>query len=106
MTIRNLGRTFSARPKPVVALSNLDLSLYEGQISCLLGQNGAGKTTTIGILTGLFPPVEGEATIYGHSTSTAIDQIRKLSGVCPQHDLIFEGLTVWENLALVGSKRG
>ena len=34
----NLGRAFASRPKPVVALANLDLSLYEGQITALLGQ--------------------------------------------------------------------
>ena len=41
--IRNLGRAFKAKPKPVVALSNFNLTLYEGQITTLLGQNGAGK---------------------------------------------------------------
>ena len=91
--IENLGRSFAARPKPVVALSNLNLSMYEGQISCLLGHNGAGKTTTISILTGLFPSSEGDATIYGLSISKDMNKIRKISGVCPQHDLVFEALT-------------
>ena len=44
VTMRNLGRAFAATPKPVVALENLNLSLYEGQITALLGQNGAGKS--------------------------------------------------------------
>ena len=40
-------------------------------MTALLGQNGAGKTTTIGMLTGLFPPSEGDAIIYGHNTAYA-----------------------------------
>ena len=88
VSITNLGRAFAAKPKPVTALSDLNLSLYEGHITALLGQNGAGKTTMISILTGLFPPSEGDATIYGYAVSTAMAQIRKMSGVCPQHDLL------------------
>lgn len=96
--IKQLGRSFAPQKKgakPVYALSGLDLTLREGQISCLLGQNGAGKTTTISILTGLLPPSTGSATVYGHSVTTlaGMDAIRALSGVCPQHDIIFLSLT-------------
>ena len=90
----------------MVALSNLHLSIYEDQVTCLLGQNGAGKTTTIGILTGLFPPSEGEATIYGASTSTNIDRVRSMSGVCPQHDMLFPELTVREHIELFKKIKG
>eukprot|EP00965_Chrysotila_dentata_P022945 760566-Pleurochrysis_carterae.AAC.1 len=43
VVMRNLGRAFAGRP-PVVALANVDLTLYDGQVTALLGQNGAGKT--------------------------------------------------------------
>ena len=33
-------------------------------------------------------------------------KIRRLSGVCPQHDLVFEALTCVDNLALVGAQKG
>jgi len=102
-----LSRAFAAKPKPVVALEALSLSLYEGQITALLGQNGAGKTTTIGILTGLFPQSSGEATVYGHSVrGRGMDAIRRLSGVCPQHDLTFAALSALENLQLAGAVKG
>ena len=35
-----------------IAVNELNLNMYEGQITALLGHNGAGKTTTISILTG------------------------------------------------------
>lgn len=37
----------------MVAVDNLNLNIYKGQIFALLGHNGAGKTTTISLLTGL-----------------------------------------------------
>jgi ABC-type Na+ transport system ATPase subunit NatA len=106
--LTNLGRAFAGKKKegPVVALEGLDLSFYEGQLTALLGQNGAGKTTVINILTGLFPQSEGEATVYGHSTRTNMDAVRSLSGVCPQHDLVFLPLTCRENLKLIGAVKG
>ena len=47
--IHNLHKKFG----DTVAVDNLELSMYSGQITCLLGHNGAGKTTTIGMLTGM-----------------------------------------------------
>ena len=40
------------RKSPKLAVDELSLNMYEGQITALLGHNGAGKTTTISILTG------------------------------------------------------
>ena len=37
-----------------VAVNELNLNMYEGQITALLGHNGAGKTTTMSILTGMY----------------------------------------------------
>ncbi len=43
-----------------VALSDLSLNVYEGQVTCLLGHNGAGKTTAMSVLTGLYEPSGGD----------------------------------------------
>lgn len=50
------------------------------------------------ILTGLFPPTSGSATIYGHDIRTEMDEIRKNLGMCPQHNVLFDRLTVEEHL--------
>ena len=81
-------------------MHGLDLDLYQGQITALLGHNGAGKSTTIHMLTGLVPPTEGDAMIAGHSIRTEMDDVRQQLGVCPQHDVLWEQLTVYEHLAL------
>lgn len=72
------------------AVNNLHLNLYEGQITSFLGHNGAGKTTTMSLLTGLFPPSQGTAFIYGNDIRYDMDDIRKSLGFCPQHNVLFD----------------
>ncbi|XP_033642721.1 ATP-binding cassette sub-family A member 2-like isoform X2 [Asterias rubens] len=80
------------------AVNKLSLNFYEGQITSFLGHNGAGKTTTISILTGLFPPTSGTAHIYGSDIRTDMTTIRKSLGMCPQHNALFDKLTVEEHI--------
>jgi len=70
-------------------VDNLSLSIKSGEIFCLLGHNGAGKTTTISMLTGLFGPTAGNASVFGMDIETQMDDIREVMGVCPQHDILF-----------------
>ncbi|XP_059350163.1 phospholipid-transporting ATPase ABCA1-like [Daphnia carinata] len=95
VSIRHLGKTYA---NGKVALSNLNLDFYEDQITSFLGHNGAGKTTTISILTGLFTPSFGTATINGLDIRYQMDEIRHQLGVCPQHNVLFDQLTVEEHL--------
>lgn len=89
-----------------VAVNRLSLKLYESQITCILGHNGAGKTTTMSILTGLFPPTSGHAMIYGQDIRTEMDHIRKSLGLCPQHNVLFDELTVEEHLWFYARLKG
>ncbi|UYV63452.1 ABCA2 [Cordylochernes scorpioides] len=94
--IDNLMKHYKSGNK--MAVNRLSLNLYEGQITSFLGHNGAGKTTTISLLTGLFPPTHGRAVIYGHDIRTEMDLIRQSMGMCPQHNVLFDELTVEEHL--------
>ncbi|XP_042333673.1 ATP-binding cassette sub-family A member 2 isoform X2 [Sceloporus undulatus] len=89
-----------------MALNKLSLNLYENQVVSFLGHNGAGKTTTMSILTGLFPPTSGSATIYGYDIRTEMDEIRKNLGMCPQHNVLFDKLTVEEHLWFYSQLKG
>ncbi len=42
------------------------------------------------ILTGMFPPTSGHATIYGCDIKTDMEEIRKSLGMCPQHNVLFD----------------
>lgn len=78
----------------LAAVQGLSVNLYPSQIFCLLGHNGAGKTTTINMLSGMLPVDEGDAIMYGRSVRKDMPSIRKILGVCPQHDVIWAQLTV------------
>nr|XP_023696475.1 ATP-binding cassette sub-family A member 2 isoform X2 [Paramormyrops kingsleyae] len=89
-----------------LALNKLSLNLHENQVVSFLGHNGAGKTTTMSILTGLFPPTSGSATIYGHDIRTEMERIRQNLGMCPQHNVLFDKLTVEEHLWFYSRLKG
>ncbi|NXS13542.1 ABCA1 protein, partial [Neodrepanis coruscans] len=88
------------------AVNGLSLDFYEGQITSFLGHNGAGKTTTMSILTGLLPPTSGTAYILGWDIRSDIDNIRKSMGMCPQHNVLFDILTVEEHIWFYGRLKG
>lgn len=77
-----------------VAVSGLNLTMYKNQIFVLLGHNGAGKTTTISMLTGMIQPTTGGASVFAQDIITDMQQIRTFMGVCPQHNILFNDLTV------------
>eukprot|EP00931_Biecheleriopsis_adriatica_P069363 TRINITY_DN4321_c0_g1_i1.p1 TRINITY_DN4321_c0_g1~~TRINITY_DN4321_c0_g1_i1.p1 ORF type:complete len:1964 (+),score=351.62 TRINITY_DN4321_c0_g1_i1:38-5929(+) len=105
--VRNLCKEFNtADGKVLKAVQNVSLNLYSGQIFCLLGHNGAGKTTTINMLSGLLPVSSGDAIVYGKSVSKDMQQIRQDLGVCPQHDVIWSGMTVKEHLEFFAKAKG
>uniref|UniRef100_A0A8C8Y9L1 ABC transporter domain-containing protein n=1 Tax=Panthera leo TaxID=9689 RepID=A0A8C8Y9L1_PANLE len=89
-----------------VAVKDLTLNLYQGQITALLGHNGAGKTTTCYVLTGLIPPSSGCVYINGYEISHNMAEIRKSMGWCPQHDILFDDLTVAEHLSFYAQLKG
>ncbi len=64
-----------------------------------MGHNGAGKTTTISMLSGLFEPTKGSATVFGKNLCGGDNySARRMMGVCPQYDVLFELLTPEEHL--------
>jgi hypothetical protein len=88
VVIKNLRKEFHTPDGVKVAVKDLSMSMYEGQIFALLGHNGAGKTTTISMLSGMLEPTSGDATILGNSMRTDMHVVRHMLGVCPQHDVV------------------
>lgn len=102
--IDNLTKVYKLGRK--VAVKQLSLNLYEGQITSFLGHNGAGKTTTMSMLSGLIPPSGGYATVYGLDIRTDMDIIRQSLGMCPQHNVLFDKFTVEEHLWFYAQLKG
>lgn len=89
----------------ITAVSELSLSVEEGDILGLIGPNGAGKTTIINIITGFYQPTRGKVIFNGQEvTNTPIYQMGRL-GVSRtfQNIRLFKRMTALENV-LIGDK--
>jgi branched-chain amino acid transport system ATP-binding protein len=85
------------------ALSGLDLHVDEGEIVSVIGPNGAGKSTMFNVVTGLYPPDDGDVRFQGQSiVGLAPNRITKL-GLARTFQTVhlFPNMTVLEN-AMVG----
>lgn len=101
--ISHLKKQFT---KHKVAVRDVSLNMFEGQITVLLGHNGAGKTTTMSMLTGMLPPTSGTAIINGYDIRTNMKMVRDSLGLCPQHNILFDDLTVGEHLYFFSKLKG
>ena len=105
LKIRNLVKKFDDGK---VAVNHVNLNFYKNEIFALLGHNGAGKTTLISMLTGLYEATGGEA-IYDDLNILLpenIDEFREKLGICPQHDVLFNSLTIREHLGMFATFKG
>lgn len=104
----NIGCCKCQRTPPYHAVKGVWVNLAKDQLFCLLGPNGAGKTTVISCLTGITPLTAGDALIYGYSirSSVGMSNIRRLIGVCPQFDILWDALSAQEHLHLFASIKG
>jgi ribosome-dependent ATPase len=82
------------------AVDHVTLSIEKGEIFGFLGSNGCGKSTTMKMLTGLLPPSEGTATLFGESVEAGSMEVRKKLGYMTQAFSLYGELTVSENLVL------
>ena len=88
-------------------MRHVNFTLAEGELRCLIGPNGAGKSTFFKMLTGQLQPTPGQVLFRGHDISGAdAHEIARLGiGIKTQVPSVFDGLTVRENIWLVGEPR-
>jgi ABC-2 type transport system ATP-binding protein len=79
----------------LIALTDIELTIYRGEIFALLGPNGAGKTTLINIICGIVTPTAGTVVADGHDIIRDYRAARSKIGLVPQelHTDAFE--SVW-----------
>ncbi|NTX17339.1 ribosome-associated ATPase/putative transporter RbbA [Myxococcus sp. CA051A] len=82
------------------AVDHVTLSIERGEIFGFLGSNGCGKSTTMKMLTGLLPPTEGTAKLFGGSVEAGSMEVRKRLGYMTQAFSLYGELTVQQNLVL------
>ncbi|HEX3589404.1 MAG TPA: ATP-binding cassette domain-containing protein [Pseudonocardiaceae bacterium] len=87
LEVREISKFFGS----VNALQGISMAVRAGQVTCVLGDNGAGKSTLIKILSGVFPPDEGEFLVDGAPTRFASPRDARAAGIS----------TVFQDLAMV-----
>jgi ABC-2 type transport system ATP-binding protein len=98
LSLRGLKKSYG----DLLAVNDLSLDVFQGEVFGLLGPNGAGKTTTINMICGLLKSDGGEVRIDGRSLTDNYRECRQVIGLCPQDVVIWESLTCLEQLELVG----
>lgn len=89
-----------------VGLDGVTMDVFDNEITVLLGENGAGKSTLLSVLTGLYPPTNGTALVNSFDIRSHMDLIHESLGVCPQHNILFDALTVEEHLLFFSKLKG
>lgn len=84
------------------ALSDLNLTIREGEIYGFLGPNGAGKTTTLLILMGIIKLTKGEARLFGKRIVQNSYDVKKRIGMLSENQNNYEDMTAWEYLEFFG----
>jgi ABC-2 type transport system ATP-binding protein len=82
----------------LLALSDVNFSVADGETFGFLGPNGAGKTTTIRILTGITVPTAGTATIFGHDIVRETIAARRQMGIVHEISNVYDDLSAWHNI--------
>jgi len=100
LQVRGLRREFGG----VVAVDNVDLTIYPGQTVSVIGPNGAGKTTLFNLISGLDRPYAGEVWLDGERVTGLPPEALAARGLARtfQHGRAFGNLSVRENV-LIGA---
>jgi ABC-2 type transport system ATP-binding protein len=89
-----------------IAVEDINLSIYSGEIFGFLGPNGAGKTTTIKMIVGLLQPTSGQVIVNGFDVQKKPLNAKASSGYVPDTPNLYPKLTGRELLRFVGDLYG
>lgn len=98
IVVKDLTKKFGS----FAAIDRISFNVREGEVFGLLGPNGAGKTTTINMLSTIFEPSSGNASVAGFDVYRNKDDVRKSIGIVFQDPALDINLTGRENLEFHG----
>jgi len=96
--IRGLSLVFATADAPVIALSNVDLSIRRGEFVSFIGPSGCGKTTLMRVIADLEQQTEGEITVNGVSPREA--RLARAYGYVFQAPALYPWRSVQANVTL------
>jgi len=99
-------KNLSKRYGDLAAVTDLNLTIQDGDIFGFIGPNGAGKTTTMRILVTLLEPTQGKAFINGLDVTRRGKDVRRLVGYMPDFMGVYDDLKVFEYLEFFAAAFG
>lgn len=93
LSLRNINKSFGA----VHVLRGVDLDIYPGQVTALVGDNGAGKSTLIKCIAGIYTPESGEYLFEGKPVSVNGPRDATALGI----EVVYQDLALCDNLDIV-----
>lgn len=96
LTVQDIHHTYFTKDTAATALSDISLTVEEGEFVSILGPSGCGKTTLLSIISSLLPPTKGTVLLENKPISTAKNDI----GYMLQQDYLFPWKTIEENILL------
>lgn len=101
LSIRNLSKRFGG----LVAIKDLDMNIYQGEIVGLIGPNGAGKSTIFNVISGFLSPTKGNCVFKETDITRLSPHARAKKGMARvfQGNVLFKDLTVLTNV-LIGMR--
>lgn len=92
--VENLTKNYG----PIAVVNGISFKVEQGEIFGFLGPNGAGKTTSIRMMIGEILKDHGKIEIMGLSAPEKMNKIKELIGVIPDHQNLYDRITVKQNL--------
>ena len=93
LSLRGVNKSFG----PVHVLKNVDLDVYSGQVTALVGDNGAGKSTLIKCIAGIYSPDGGDFLFEGNKVDINGPREATALGI----EVVYQDLALCDNLDIV-----
>src|SRR5438270_588295 len=97
---REILRTegLSKRYGRILAVDDMNLRVFDGEVFSFLGPNGSGKSTTVGMILGLVRPTRGRALVFGNDMATHSWPVLKRIGAVIETPAFYPYLSGYDNL--------
>lgn len=104
LSAQGIGKTFGG----VVALQDVDLEIYPGEVLAVIGPNGAGKSTLVNVLSGNLPPTRGRVHVGEKDVTGKPSHVVSGKGLARtfQTPSLFRGMSVRDNVLVGAHLRG
>lgn len=94
LELKNINLTYQTLKSETQAISNISLSICEGEFVSIVGPSGCGKTTILSMISGLLKPTSGEIYI----DKEPVTKVSTNVGYMLQRDNLFEWLNINQNI--------